>query len=577
MNPVRGLYAFKAVFIEGVGALLRAKIRRIRQRFLVSCQNCEETQQATLKRILSLNQGSQLSKDYELSPRMTVSEFREKFPISEYELFKPYIDRMRADNHASLLGSKNQLLMFALSSGTTSESKYVPITKPFLNDYRAGWRIWGIGAIDGHAGCDRGHIFQITSSQDRFRTESGVPCGNISGLVTAMQNRVLSRLYTLPAAVADIEDPEVKYYTVLRIALADETITWITTANPGTLVKLSGLLNQHATQLIEDIRSGTISVDIPAAQKQPLNKIISKRSPERADFLENLLKEHGELVPKECWPRLKLLAIWTGGSAGAYLPKIRTLFGDVPIRDHGLHASEGRMTIPLESGTSEGVLDIISHFFEFIPEDQAEDQAEEETPETILAHELDEGKNYFILMTTVSGLYRYNIRDVVKCTGFEGTTPILKFLHKGAHISSITGEKVTESQVVDAVRDAASDLKVSVPQFVVVPVWGEPPGYRLLIESGEFDSPNIMDPLAIRVDENLCQSNVEYREKRESDRLSPLAGQFVSNGTMGNLAKQRNQRKGGSMEQYKHPCLIADLEFIDQLPQIETLSTTSEN
>ena len=573
MNPVSGLHALKTVFIEGVGALLRAKVRRIRQRFLVSCQKCEETQQATLKRILSLNQGSQLSNDFQLSPQLTVNEFREKFPISEYELFKPYIDRMRADDHSALLGPDNELLMFALSSGTTSESKYVPITKPFLNDYRAGWRIWGIGAIDGHAGCDRGHIFQITSSQDRFRTESGVPCGNISGLVTSMQNRVLSRLYTLPAAVADIEDPEIKYYTVLRIALADETITWITTANPGTLVKLSGLLNQHAPQLIEDIRSGTISVDLPEPQRKALQKVLSTRSPERAKFLENLLKEQRELIPKECWPRLKLLAIWTGGSAGAYLPKIRTLFGEVSIRDHGLHASEGRMTIPLESGTSEGVLDITSHFFEFIPEDQAE----EESPETILAHELVEGKNYFILMTTVSGLYRYNIRDVVKCTGFEGTTPILKFLHKGAHISSITGEKVTESQVVDAVRDAASDLNVSVPQFVVVPVWGEPPGYRLLVESGEFDSPETMDELAVRVDENLCRSNVEYCEKRDSDRLSPLVGQFVSNGTMENLAKQRNQRKGGSMEQYKHPCLIADLEFIDQLPQIETLSASSAN
>ena len=99
---------------------------------------------------------------------------------------------------------------------------------------------------------------------------------------------------------------------------------------------------------------------------------------------------------------MKLLAIWTGGSAGAYLPKIRSLFGEVSIRDHGLHASEGRMTIPLEGGTSEGVLDVISHFFEFIPENQAEAEA----PETLLAHELTQGENYYILMTTVSGLYR---------------------------------------------------------------------------------------------------------------------------------------------------------------------------
>ena len=165
----------------------------------------------------------------------------------------------------------------------------------------------------------------------------------------------------------------------------------------------------------------------------------------------------------------------------------------------------------------------------------------------------------------------------MKCTGFEGTTPILKFLHKGAHISNITGEKVTESQVVDAVRDTAMELEISVPQFVVIPVWGEPPGYRLLVEAGEFDSPEIMAELASRVDQHLCRSNEEYREKRNTDRLSELVGQFVANGTMENLAKKRNQRKGGSMEQYKHPCLIADLDFIDELPQIETISATAAN
>jgi len=573
MNPGRGLFALKTVFIEGVGALLRTKVRRIRRRFIDACRDCEATQKASLKRILSLNHGSQLSKDYDLSPQMTVDEFRKKFPVSDYELFKPYIDRMRTGDHSAMLGPDNELLMFALSSGTTSDSKYVPITKPFVNDYREGWRIWGIGAVDGHPGCDRGHIFQITSSQNRFQTDSGVPCGNISGLVSSMQNRVLRRLYSLPTAVAEIQDPEAKYYTVLRLALADETITWITTANPGTLVKLSALLNEYSTQLIQDIRTGSISADLTDEQREALNGPLTKPSPARADFLEKLLKEQGKLTPKDCWPRLKLLAIWTGGSAGAYLPKIRSLFGEVSIRDHGLHASEGRMTIPLEGGTSEGVLDVISHFFEFIPENQAEAEA----PETLLAHELTQGENYYILMTTVSGLYRYNIRDVVKCTGFEGTTPILKFLHKGAHISNITGEKVTESQVVDAVRDTAMELEISVPQFVVIPVWGEPPGYRLLVEAGEFDSPEIMAELASRVDQHLCRSNEEYREKRNTDRLSELVGQFVANGTMENLAKKRNQRKGGSMEQYKHPCLIADLDFIDELPQIETISATAAN
>src|SRR5690606_8640302 len=99
-------------------------------------------------------------------------------------------------------------------------------------------------------------------------------------------------------------------------------------------------------------------------------------------------------------------------------------------RDHGLHASEGRMTIPLQDGTPDGLLDIESHFFEFIPESEAASSQ----PTVLQAHELVPGESYFILLTTASGLYRYDIRDVVQCTGYLHTTPLLRFLHKGAHI-----------------------------------------------------------------------------------------------------------------------------------------------
>ncbi len=76
-----------------------------------------------------------------------------------------------------------------------------------------------------------------------------------------------------------------------------------------------------------------------------------------------------------------------------------------PVRDVGLIASEGRMTIPIDDGTPAGLLDIRHHYFEFIPEEQAD----LEQPETLEATELFEGRNYFIVLTTAGGLYRYNI------------------------------------------------------------------------------------------------------------------------------------------------------------------------
>lgn len=541
----------------------------MRQRFLNACRDCSATQHKALRRILKLNAGSRFFHDYGLSPEMSVADFRRVFPVSEYDRFEPYIDRLRAGETSAMLGPRNRLLMFALSSGTTTESKYIPVTRPFLDDYRRGWKIWGIGAIDSNPGVDYGHIFQVTSSQDRYKTEGGTPCGNISGLVASMQSPLLQKLYTLPKAVADIQDPEGKYYAILRLAMADRSLSWIITANPGTLVKLAGLMNQHAARLIEDVRCGTITSPYPLSEEEirSLKCPYTRPDAERAEFLQQKLNRAGKLLPKDVWPRLQLLGIWTGGSAGAYLPTIRSLYGNANVQDHGLHASEGRMTIPLEGATSAGVLDIVSHFFEFIPEADAEQDDLSQT-QTLLAHELKAGENYYILLTTTSGLYRYHIRDVVRCTGFYGTTPTLEFLHKGAHISNVTGEKVTESQIASAVRAAADEVGVEIPQFSVIPVWGNPPEYRILIQENDAD-PDWLDQLAAAIDRHLLEVNCEYREKRESGRLAELTGQLVAEGTWANLARSRNQRKGSSLEQYKHPCLIPDLEFIKKLPDLE--------
>ena len=58
------------------------------------------------------------------------------------------------------------------------------------------------------------------------------------------------------------------------------------------------------------------------------------------------------------------------------------------------------------------------------------------------------------MLTTAGGLYRYNISDLVRCVGYHGRAPLIEFLNKGAHYSSLTGEKLSEHQVIAAVEAA---------------------------------------------------------------------------------------------------------------------------
>jgi hypothetical protein len=326
---------------------------------------------------------------------------------------------------------------------------------------------------------------------------------------------------------------------------------------------LATLANAEQESLIRDIHDGTLADHcvIPEEVRQGLDQRLTSGNVRRARELSQIAERTGVLLPRDIWPDLSLIAVWTGGSAAAYLPALRRLFGDVPIRDHGLSASEGRMTIPLEDETSSGVLDIGSHFFEFIPEERGD----QENPPTLLAHELEEGACYFILLTTPSGLYRYNISDVVRCTGFFGSTPMLEFLHKGAHISNVTGEKLTESQVVSAVNAACGSVGCHWGHYTITPVWGEPPSYHLLVEESDSTSPGVADVLATAIETRLQQANCEYREKRETGRLAPLTVDTLPSGTWTKYISHQQSRPGASIEQYKHPCLKPELTFRDEV------------
>lgn len=544
------------------GLLMTNGIRRQLAAYLGAAVDGRTCQRAALDRVLALNADSDFSRERRLRPGMPLDEFRRAVPVADFEAYRPYVERLKAGETSALLGPKNKLLMFTLSSGTTADAKFIPITDQFLADYRRGWSLWGIRAFDDHPVMHRSDIVQLSSDYDQFRTEGGTPCGNISGLVGAMQSRIVRGMYTVPLEAVKIADPEAKYYTALRLSIANRHVGLVMTANPSTLIQLGKLADRERERLIRDIADGTLAVRdaLPESVRGALLRRC-RRDPARARELERLVAEKGRLAPADFWPGLALVAVWTGGSAGAYLAGMRRYFGDVAVRDHGLSASEGRMTIPFEDGDPAGLLDTQTHFFEFIPEEDYESPQ----PLVLQAHELSLDRNYYILLTTASGLYRYNIRDVVRCTGFHGMTPKLEFLHKGAHIANLTGEKVSESQVVTAVKTALQRLRLELSYYTLSPVWGEPPQYRLHFEAHEAPHPALVRQLVQTVDAELQDLNCEYREKRLTGRLAALQAQPLPEGTWRVFLRRRQSRLGGSVEQYKHPCLSPDLAFSEQL------------
>ncbi|MCS7016839.1 MAG: GH3 auxin-responsive promoter family protein [Gemmatales bacterium] len=528
-----------------------------------------EVQEALLRRILTQHAQTEFGREHRFSEIRTLADYRRHLPIRCYEDFEPYIEQVKQGRLEALLGDE-RVLMFALTSGTTRSRKFIPVTQQYLADYRRGWTLWGLHVYEQHRDALMRPILQLVSDWDEFRTESGIPCGSVSGLTAHMQKRLIRWVYCMPSCTAKIRDIQAKYYVALRLSLA-RNLGMIISANPSTLVNLARTLEQYQHELIRDLYDGTLysGVEVPRAVREALRPKL-RRQRRRAWELDRLAERNSTLRPKDVWPRLALLGNWTGGSVGAYLRLYPRYFGDTPVRDLGLLASEGRFSIPLEDHTPSGVLDITSHFFEFIPVDEMDSSQ----PTVLAAHEVEEGRDYFLILTTAYGLYRYNIYDVVRVTGFYHRTPMIAFLNKGSHFANITGEKLSAFQVSEAMRQALSDLDLALTNYTLAPCWDEDrPYYGLFIEQSEPISEAQLLQLAEALDRRLRLANSEYDEKRKS-RLGEIRVVLVAAQGLHDWDRQRLRRSGGTPEQYKHPVLWPDFSFREQVPIVAELHPT---
>ena len=534
------------------------------RRFLTQCRDAGQVQRELLLSRIARHADSQFGRDHHFDEIRSEADFRHRVPIGGYDRHEPYIDRVRNGETRALFGPKTDVLMFALTSGTTNRPKTIPVTRESLENYRDGWTTWGIMAFDAHPTIlDQGllPILQLASDwRERF-TPAGIPCGAITGLTAQMQNPLVRITYCMPPAASKIKDIASKYYLAMRLS-AYRNVGATIAANPSTVLAIVRLGDLEKEALIRDIADGTIGPrwEIPAEVRQAVRVRTRWKRRKTARRLEAIVARTGRLLPKDYWPGFEFLANWTGGTMGAYLRDYPEFFGDKPVRDIGLVASEGRFTIPIADGTPAGILDIRHHYFEFIPEAQGD----LEDPEVVKAVDLVEGERYYLVPTTAGGLYRYMIHDLVRCVGFEGTAPLVEFLSKGAHFSSLTGEKLSEYQVVIAVNAAQKARGIALGAYLVLPRWADPPHYSLVIEETDVLEDGSARELAEEVERQLLQVNLEYENKRSTLRLGPIRAIRVSAGSWVDFQRRRLARSGGTVEQYKQPCLLSDLNAIDE-------------
>ena len=234
-------------------------------------------------------------------------------------------------------GETNALLadarvhMFALTSGTTATRKYIPVTDQYLADYKRGWNLWGLKVFRDHPEVAMRPIVQMSGDWQETHTESGVPCGAVTGLTAHMQKRIVRWLYCVPAPVSRIKDALAKYYVALRLSLP-RRVGMMIAANPSTLINMAKLGDQEKESLLRDLADGTLNRKLrrTAGHTRRAAARGFDPAPNGCANWKAIIARTGNLYPRDYWGPDCLLGNWTGGSMGAYLRHYPRYFGDCP-------------------------------------------------------------------------------------------------------------------------------------------------------------------------------------------------------------------------------------------------------
>jgi len=536
------------------------------QSFLTSLAEPERVQDEFLhKQILAPNLECEFGRRHGFAKIRTLADYRRAVPIQGYEGFAELIERTVQTGEQGLV-TGDRIKRFFLTSGSTSRAKYIPITNRLVRNKSRTFGIYWSMVFGSHPGAKQGRmVTNFSDSGKAVRAPGGIPCSSESaywsGVTRATQ---LRERPIIPRSVAEIGDSDSRYYAIARILL-EERFAVIMTLNPSTILLLFQKVAHYAEELCADVERGGIGggVGIGDTVREYVGEHY-QGNPERAAELVALRDKGPGLLAHRVWPELSLAICWRSPMLQPYVDLLAPHFQGVAQRDYILMASEGVMAVPLEDGLSGGALAIGANLFEFVPEEEIEDP----DPTVLAPEELEVGRNYVVVISNASGLYRYNIGDVVRVVRMHERTPVIEFLHRAGSTCSLTGEKLTEDQVTAAVSDVAEDLGLAVESFTLAPAKQGFPHYVAMVElSSEADS-TVLRELPRRLDEALEQHNMEYGSKRSSQRLAPPELWLVRPG--GYEARRRQRLAGGTSDsQIKPTHLTRDANFVDQFDIVE--------
>ncbi len=528
-------------------------------KLLKASRNPRKTGANTLREILEYAKDTVYGQEHHFAEILSARSDDELFALwqknvkpNDYEDFRPYVERHKHGEKNILFPGKP--VLYATTSGTTSEPKWIPITEKYLKTiYGKMTKVWLFNFIKNRHNVFSGKILSIVGKVVEGYAPDGTVFGSVSGVTQRDCPGFVKALYSNPQCVYSIADYNARYYVLMRMGV-EQNITLIVTANPSTIVELQNNVNRFFDDYVTDIENGTISdkISLDPEIRKELEACV-KPNPKRAAELRALKAKYGNVLPKHYWPNLQILNTWKCGNTNVYLDKFKDSFPEGMLhQEFGYFASECRFGLVLDD-TNNTVLFPHYHYYEFVKADELNDP----NARFYQLDELVKGERYCPFVTTFAGLYRYNMNDILEVgPKFKGT-PTVHMIQKTNGIVTITGEKLHERQFIEAVHKAEEETGLKTRFFI---------GFADIAISAyhfyyEFADQTVSQEAAEEftkvVDKYLRAQNIEYVAKRDSLRLKdPITHRLVSESF--EKFKERCIAEGARDGQFKLNILLQD-------------------
>ncbi len=498
-------------------------------RFRNALRNPAAAQRDLLMRYLRDNADTAFGRKFGFGNIHSVGEYQRRVPLSDYERYAPLIDRVVMGDSAVLTAESVDRLV--PTSGSTHARKLIPYTAALRREFSRAISAWIVDLYRQHPSLAFGPAYWSISPIGSFVADrqNAVPIGfdDDTEYFGRAARRLVQSTLAVPSAVRFINDMESFRYVTLAFLLRARDLRLISVWHPSFLALLLASLGGYWESLIRDIRDGTLSppADLPTSMPKSF-KAGMQPDPRRAGELSRVQPSDFANI----WRHLGLISCWGDGHSSEYLGELRRAFPHAAIQFKGLVATEGIVTLPF--GDSHP-LAVRSHFFEFVSDDGR----------AHLAHEIETGGEYSVVLTTGGGLYRYQLHDRVRVVGRCWRTPSLAFLGKEGGVCDRFGEKLSPRFVACALDRLFAEQHLQ-PAFALLAPEVDHGRWRYVLH---VDLAGVVPPGLADALERALGQNPHYRYCVALGQLLPATVSRTAQGALGRYIDElcrRGQRAG---------------------------------